>query len=513
MVARARLTWWAAFAVFALIGITWALSIAPMGAPDEISHSRRAVAAARGQLVPATAWVETATLRVPQSPVDVPRGYGKGFAISNDQTQCWTNYLRFPTSCAPRPDAVSGPLMRSYTYVGAYQPGYYFLVGLPSRWLPPSKGIYAMRIVSALLVAALLAWAVVSVADLARGPWVVVGAAAALTPTVLFLSGSINPNGVEIAASMAVWTSLLALITGSGPAPPRLLARVGVAAAVLASTRPTSPVLLVVIVGVVLAFGAERRRLSELWASSRFRVLAGAVGTFLVANLVFVVANQSLSRVIEQKLPDASHAEVVRQALERTPGWLDEALGSLAWLGYGAVQLPVLVRWLWWGTIAVVVVVGLIRATIRQRAVVAVLVVGCVAGPIAASVLKPTVAWQGRYALPLIVGIPVLAGLAADRPSALRVLERWVASGLLVVIAACQVAAHQQLMVRNLLGLPSRLLRGILHAPWGGPLTPLVLLVLAGLGSLGFLALGLAGIWRGSPRALAGDPLVVPEQP
>ncbi len=298
---------------------------------------------------------------------------------------------------------------------------------------------------------------------------------------------------------MAVWTSITALLAGSGRVPSRLIARVGVAAVVLACARPTSPILLVAIVAVALAFGADRVRLRDLWASSRVRALVGVVGAALAANVVFVVANRSLSHVILTPALPTSNADLARQALERSPGWLDEALGSLGWLGYGAVQLPVFVRWLWWATIAVVAVLGLVRATNRQRVVLVLLMAGCVTVPIVAAVLKPDVAWQGRYALPVLIGIPLLAGMAADRSVPSGRGERVLASVLVVVLAACQVAGHQQLMTRNLLGLPNRLLRGILHAPWNGPLSPLVLLSLAGLGSLGFLALCLVAIWRRVP--------------
>lgn len=472
-----------------------------MGAPDEVAHSRRAVAVARGQFTNETVWAEMRWIRWPRTEIQIPIGYGEGLPISSALTKCWVNDLRVPTSCAPRPASEFGPVQPSTTYVGSYQPGYYLLTGLPTRWLPPATGVYAMRFASVLLVAALLASAAVSLAEMSRTPWAVVGFAAAMTPTVLFLGGSINPNGVEIAASMAVWTSVLALLAGSGPPPPRLLARVGLAAVVLTGTRPTSPILIVVILAAALAFGAGRPRLRELWSSRRVRALVGVAGVALVANVGFVVANRSLSHVILTPAAPASSAERAGQALGRSPGWLDEALGSLGWLGYGAVPLPLIVRWLWWATIAAVTVLGLVRGTSRQRAVLVALAVGCVAGPIAIAVLNPDVAWQGRYALPVLIGIPLLAGVAADRslPSGAR--ERTLATVLVAVLAACQVAGHQQLMTRNLLGLPNRLLRGVLHAPWNGPLSPLALLGLAGLGSLGFLALCLGAIWRQGPSS------------
>ncbi|MBX3284952.1 MAG: DUF2142 domain-containing protein, partial [Actinobacteria bacterium] len=394
---------------------------------------------------------------------------------------------------------------QTVTYVGSYQPIYYLLVGLPSRWLPPSTGWYAMRVVSALLVAALLASAARSVAELARRPWVVVGAAAAVTPTVLFLSGAMNPNSVEIAASLAVWASLLALLAGSGAPPGRNVARVGVATVALACTRPTSPVLLLAIVVFALLFGATRERLVELWASPRVRVLLGVVGAAVLANLAFVAANDALANVIHFRTDPRSTAEWTRTGVDYTPRWLDEALGSLAWLGFGAVRLPPWVRWLWWATIAAVIVVGLVRGSNRQRAVLGLLTAAGLIGPIVATVMTPEVQWQGRYGLPVLIGIPLLAGLAADRRAGVGAVDRWVTSGLVAAVALGQVAAHQQLMVRNLLGLPAGLLRGVLNATWNGPLPPLALLGMALIGSAGFAALALALIWR-PPTALEPAP-------
>ena len=84
MGASGRRIWWAAFGVFGLIGVTWALSIAPMGAPDEIAHSRRAVAVARGQIMSETVWADKPTIRLPRTDLEIPFGYGEGNAIGKD---------------------------------------------------------------------------------------------------------------------------------------------------------------------------------------------------------------------------------------------------------------------------------------------------------------------------------------------------------------------------------------------------------------------------------------------
>jgi hypothetical protein len=45
--------------------------------------------------------------------------------------------------------------------------------------------------------------------------------------------------------------------------------------------------------------------------------------------------------------------------------------------------------------------------------------------------------WQGRYALPLVVGAPILVGLAMDRPE----LQRWLPQQLVVVLGIVATSA------------------------------------------------------------------------
>ena len=116
-----------------------------------------------------------------------------------------------PASCAPSigSDTTLAP---ATTEAGAYPPLYYLLVGWPSRLLAPQPAIYAMRMIGALLAAALLASGLASATQIGRRRLVVTGAALALTPMALYLAGVVNPNGLEIAGAFCLWLAALDLL-------------------------------------------------------------------------------------------------------------------------------------------------------------------------------------------------------------------------------------------------------------------------------------------------------------
>ena len=75
-----------------------------------------------------------------------------------------------------------------------------------------------MRLVSAVITAALLASAITAVHRSAAPLLLGVGLAVAVTPMVLFLGGLVNPSGPEIAAALAFWVCSLVLVSRPGPA-------------------------------------------------------------------------------------------------------------------------------------------------------------------------------------------------------------------------------------------------------------------------------------------------------
>ena len=85
---------------------------------------------------------------------------------------------------------------------GATRPFITRLVGLPTLALVSVKGIYAGRLVSGALAAAMLALAVTSLRRCRGTPLLAGGVALAVTPMVLYLAAVVSPSGLEIASAI-----------------------------------------------------------------------------------------------------------------------------------------------------------------------------------------------------------------------------------------------------------------------------------------------------------------------
>ena len=166
---RARL-FGAAFAVFALLGILWSLASPVFSVPDENAHATKAIAQVRGQIVGYT------RPDVRHIVVDLPPGYW----YSQD-TLCYAKHPEVSAGCAPDFGDASGQVWFN-TWVGTYNPAYYYAVGWPSLLFDGNASIYAMRIASSLLGAALLAFAFVAAASGPRARWMPLGVAFAARP-------------------------------------------------------------------------------------------------------------------------------------------------------------------------------------------------------------------------------------------------------------------------------------------------------------------------------------------
>jgi hypothetical protein len=349
------------------------------------------------------------------------------------------------------------------SYVGNYNPIYYALVGWPSLLVLGAKSVYLMRLCTALLNAAMLALTANTVL-LARNPRrALLCFLAATTPMTLFLGGIVNPAGLEITSAELLWSVLLVIAIDTEPVRERvrqLGPRAAVALLLLLNLRMMGPL------WAAGAFAAaawvatpERRR-----AFLKDRRIRWSAPVFLLAGTAALLWTK-LAPVELSALRDIHphFLKAARVTLDETPGYFKMMLFSYNW---GDPQIP---------TFAIVVL----------SAVIAVLLVPLLGDrrygrPIlaiaAVTVVFPILlqgyemhglgdVWQGRYILPLTIGMLFLAGFAEtplDAPTA-----RW----LLILTAAGELtclwwAVRHNANVHDLAGplLPR-------HPAWNPPIT------------------------------------------
>jgi hypothetical protein len=480
--------WWTSFGVLAVLGVVWSFSIALMGAPDEPAHVLKAVAVARGELDTAVRFEgPPGGFRVPRTDVRVPTEY----AYLGGLGRCWQNILWVPTTCASSPHNRPGTTIASTT-AGAYPPTYYALVGWPVWFLSIRPALYAMRILSALLCAALFASGLVSARRASSGPLIFAGAALAITPTALFLGGSINPNGVEVASAFCVWMSLLALCAAPSPVPRRLLLRLTVAAVLLVSVRTLSPAFLVAIIVVALFAAADRDTLVKLWRQPIVRAAAAVIAVAFVVSAAYIFLNKSYDAVIAFPGVDLTRGGILRDTWHLMGKRFRQAIGLLGWGGFAETRLEAWLIDAWLIATAALIVAALVVGRWRARVAVAVaasafFVLAFVSDQLTAP--EKNFLWSGRYALPLAVGAPILAGWVVDHAGdALRRARRIAALVVCVGVAFAHIAAQERLMTRNLVGLPNGVYDGLRGARWNGPLTPEVLVALFIVAACAFAA-------------------------
>lgn len=464
--------WWAWAAALGTLAGVWAFSSPIFSVPDEPSHVIKAAAVARGQLLGDEVKVHNGSV----TEVQVPAVY----AVSHRVPECYARQSNVTADCAP---AFSGSTRSATvrTTAGRNPPFYYFIVGLPSLVFTSVEGIYLMRLVSAAMCAAFLASAFASARLFARARVMIMALGLALTPMVLFLAGAVNPNGVEIAAAICLWASLAALLLVPGHEHNgRLVARVGLAACAMVLTRALAPGWLLLIAALFLPL-VGWGRMRDVLSSRMVRVWVGVVGLAAVFTVAWVVGTGTLSGSVED-FADYSTTNILRESFGKTYIDVLQMIGSFGWLDTPAPAFTYLV-WLFgvgfllllaWG-------VAVRRQVVALVAVLAVVVLVPFAME-ASQVRHLGFAWQGRYTLPLAVGLPVLAAVVLlQAPVAVGSALNRAARAVFLLAGSGHLAAYAWATRRYTVGTKGRL-NYLQDQQWSPPLPALLLLVAYGLG-------------------------------
>lgn len=478
---RPRRVFLLALAAFFLLGAAWAAALPVNGTYDEKQHVVRAYAVASGQWLPSG--TATENTGHPSWRFRAP-----GSLLPGDYNCTWRP-TRLPASCQ-RP--AGGPqLTDASSMAGRYSPVYYLPVGLPLLAWPDGTGILLARLVSALLAALLLAAAAAAAARLGRAA--VAAVALVGTPMAMNLNGAVNPNGLEIAAGVLFFATMLALLRADGldrASTRRLLAGAGVAAFLLLTVRQLGPALLAAnLIGCLLV--ARPGRLRALVRSGAARAWLGGLGLAGAAVLIGWTLASRIDAIpaSPERAVHAGAGEVARYILRvRVPFYLHQIVGQFS---YGETTISRWAIYWWYLVVGVVVIASLLRAGWRSW-----LAVGWLAGFCAAlligldAVLAGRVGWSqhGRYALPTLVGVVLVA--AAAEPA-----RRWlgaplVAAGLVLAIVPVHGYALARVMTRFQNGINAPL--DPLHGSWLPRFGPVLPLALLGLGLLVLVALPVA---------------------
>lgn len=420
--------------LLAVTASCWAFSTPLFASPDEDAQVVKAVSIARGQLTGETIAQPGHYFPV-ISKVEVPAYY----ATARSTTDCYIWNTLQSAACAPEFRAVDESPAGVLTWFGRYPPLYYAIVGLPSRVLAGEAAVLGMRVAGSVLCAGLLAVGFAALRS-TRHPSALMGAGLlGVTPAVLFLSGMVNPTGLEIAAGFALWALLLPLVLDPAAhrTGPRLLGG-AIVAGVLVNSRPGSA-LMALLIGIPLVIAATGAFWRELRRPGVWRrpLIVCVVGGAAAA--AWLLAEDPTASLGGDPAPSLASPPAAIAAAARFSGrYLQEQVGVLGWR-----NLPVhpFVFALVGAAVLALVGAAFILGGGRTRRAVAVTVVLVLVVPIVVQV--PSAArlgliWQGRYILPVSVGVPLVAMTALlDRDR----WQRW-ATVAGPVLVALSVVSH-----------------------------------------------------------------------
>ncbi|TDQ02867.1 MULTISPECIES: DUF2142 domain-containing protein [unclassified Leifsonia] len=504
-------TFFASWAALFALCLCWAFATPLSASPDEPAHIVKAASVVRGE------WIGAPSSS--GNTVTVP-----AYIARSQQVTCYAfNPARNAECDVPEPARPFADV-RSVTSAGLYNPVYYLAVGWPTLIFQDTAGIYAMRVVSALLTTLLLALAFVVTRGLPSSRLATLAYALAITPMMLFLGGTVNPNSLEAAATLLVFIAMLSIaLNREDTRLGRNLTLVTIGVAIGASARGLSPLWLAVAIVAPLIL-VERRRLVDL-VKRRATIIAISVSAVAVAfALAWTLGSNSLSNAITNPqfalhYPGVGSSPVTgfTRILLGTVGYGQGLIGLFGWLDTPA---PDVVLYAYGSGVAALVAVALV--VLRARSLLAFLLL------LGSFLLLPALVqaayihgggliWQGRYNLPLfltlVVGTAALLGGRAERLSA-TTWRRLILLAIVVTVVA-QWWAFEATLRRYAVGsngTAGEFLFG--GSPWSPPGGTILWLVIAGLVMLGSGILLAVAAWprppRGTDDALVDDAGVRP---
>jgi hypothetical protein len=481
-----------------------------MAFPDEPAHTIKAAAVVRGQITveEGASFGHGVHVRVPS------------YIANLDAQGCYKYRPDAPAQCAPEIPRDDNFETIGVTTAGTYNPMYYWLVGLPSLLFSGAPALYGMRIISALITAAFFAAGFTALSQLSRPRLPVLMACIGMTPMVLFLGSGINPNSLEVAATMAAFSGFIVLLdNASQPARVRpAIVTVVVSSAVLANTRQVSLVWLLCVLVVGLFFFKRTAIVAAF--RSKYVLTAVAItvppvllGIAWILLMLNAPASAGVAPIgIINPMPGVRPDQGFVTMLDRFFSFFPQYIGVMGWLD---TPLPDVVFMFWNFLFVAALLLPLTIKPLRQAAGywVALGMLLVVPAVLQAQLISSMgLIWQGRYNLPLVMVVFIAVGMAArSLPITATIHARAVSRVVIIAAAAAHVIGFAYILRRYVVGIAElgnwqiMITNPKWQPPFGWPLLCLlyaVLLVLAAQSLYAYLYPG-SRLLAGPARILA----------
>ncbi len=453
---------------YVALAATWAVASPLASIPDEPAHMIRAAAVVRAQIV---------TEPWPQFPafggVVVPE-----YVANTSQLTCFAFKPDVTPDCAPVgavDDARVSPTLIG-TSAALNSPVYYYLVGWPTFVLSGEPALFAMRFLNAAIFGALMGLALSQLRRIrSTGRWSTIAFIAASTPMLAFLSGSVNPNAVEAAGTLAFYLLVLASLTEPPRGTWRLLSPAVIAAVALIVVNTRSIGFLWIALAILVAITQTGWRpflasLRSRWMRAVLALGAVAIGGSLAWFLFLPEYDQSIiptnpTTPLSAFLRATFGVFQYGDGLIGSFGWLDTPAPTFMAISFAAAGLGLLL-------FSSVIAAGLDRWVPLFFASLTVIVPAAVQTAIAEEL---GYIWQGRYLLAMYICAVVAAGISLDRaqmaatPAQDRDRLRSLTPTIAVILIAAHVVGFVHVLKRYVVGADATYTQMLVAPDWQPP--------------------------------------------
>jgi hypothetical protein len=390
------------------LGISWALIQPPYGLSDEPAHTIKALGTADGQL---SGKRTIGQFGYSAMEFEVPAAYASIWHFT-----CYSGDVTQTPKCAPPfPNDPNRTITTSTA--GEYPPPYYAIVGVWG-WISPGEiGLLLMRIATVLVCSIFLtmsAYLFIISGNSSR----LVTLLACATPTVFAFSGAVNPFGPEVMASILYWTSGTLLLRSETEKHRLFIIFSYIGAVSFGIIRPASFLWILISMGVILLASKSLSASQVRTKNLRHFLISSSAG--ILISLSWYLIGMEVRGLGAGSPAGGSLLDNMLVSLGKTPAYLQQIFGFFGWTTFYAPKF-VLVFFI----VAIILLfLSSARFSLRENTAIVFLLLFLICSP---AILEGSRAassgwgFQGRYLIPVGLGIPILLALMAKPKNGQRV--------------------------------------------------------------------------------------------